>query len=1074
MIKKKKINILDYLTQFNSTLKNVTHKINSFINKNTFTDFNLLQNKFSNIKTDKTNSVHDIKTTLKLCIYNLKQHESVLIKLDNYDNLLSECLKFYIFVVKMYPSFLSSKIDVHSISHSDILIELIDCLNYDKIMFDLCAQLEKHNNSNNTEKYKHLCINCLEMNNLISLLNKTNKTHINKNFTIENLKITNKLVKDELKKMNIEAYESSMFKWKTIFTKISEYIYNKKPFSLFNIRKFDKPLEIMNEILYQLQICNNEYIKKLNTLTNDNFNLMNSHISTCHQISEVKKALSLFGSYDAKNEPINEFNLLQNINNTIYESYNEMVNYNTDLNIPNLKICNEHENSFYMKVNWFIICENIRKYLFFSNPQKFKSKHKYKSIKCSLKSVTVSNNIIEKINKIVLDINEVMIRTYQFIKLYILANYEENLTLPNVTNFDFISMCVRTCCINDTRGNNIGEENNKVLKKLNEFYDVHFKSIYKTKCNVVGYSNILNSCKDEIITAYTNNIKMNFLKFVKKYMFEIFYNLDKNEKEKNSEEVKINKAYLRKQIGILINDDCENNLENSKCEEKYKAYFTAIKNKIFPINSSKKGIVEDIEDNPNKYFSYMIFINKELEKMKAKTFNCFPLRTNVVPSSINMDTLSIITLFTQTSSENKNGKEKGISKILKDNISIFYNKIWESIFNLNGKQFKWNNSYKFNHTISTDGVNITILMVDKNLDGVDLHKEKTNDFFAYVDSLGKTEDGWNKEQMKTEMKKLLELHTLVAIDPGKNPDILHMCNYVNPENSEKVKFFKYTTKQRLHEMDTIKNRKILRKYKNDNKKIIESEKSLNKYSSKTCDLKKFIEYVKIKHETNSIIKPYYEKEFIRKMNLRSYINKLRSETKLVNNIKKIYKENGKEILLVYGDWCRSTQMKGVISTPMIGLKRRLLQDFKIMNFNEFRTSCLDSNTLKKNKEAEVVIKGKRKKLHSVLVSKILNSGSKSLLRFQNRNKNACYNFCTIIDHYVKKGIRHPKFSRETEIEIEPPDVCENICRDINLTTSSIFMKNSVDQTFRYLNVIHGTPINGTLDSKNINMDLEII
>ena len=39
-----------------------------------------------------------------------------------------------------------------------------------------------------------------------------------------------------------------------------------------------------------------------------------------------------------------------------------------------------------------------------------------------------------------------------------------------------------------------------------------------------------------------------------------------------------------------------------------------------------------------------------------------------------------------------------------------------------------------------------------------------------------------------------------------------------------------------------------------------NKNGLNKLSSKTYNLKKFIEYVKMKHVTNNIIKPYYEKE----------------------------------------------------------------------------------------------------------------------------------------------------------------------------------------------------------------------
>ncbi len=182
-------------------------------------------------------------------------------------------------------------------------------------------------------------------------------------------------------------------------------------------------------------------------------------------------------------------------------------------------------------------------------------------------------------------------------------------------------------------------------------------------------------------------------------------------------------------------------------------------------------------------------------------------------------------------------------------------------------------------------------------------------------------------------------------------------------------------------------------------------------------------YVKIKIEVNKKLKDFYEKDFIVKMKFRSYINKLRSEAKLVNNIKRLFMKGGKEVLLVYGDWSRQTQMRGCISTPCIGLKRMLAENFKIKNINEFRTSCLDRITFEKNKNAVVKCKnGKEKELHSVLVSKISETeNGKFLLRFQNRNRNAVLNMRTIFKNHLEKGERHKAFTRskeETPIEVE--------------------------------------------------------
>ncbi len=200
-------------------------------------------------------------------------------------------------------------------------------------------------------------------------------------------------------------------------------------------------------------------------------------------------------------------------------------------------------------------------------------------------------------------------------------------------------------------------------------------------------------------------------------------------------------------------------------------------------------------------------MNNELEKMERRMFCCFPLRTSLVPSNIDLDTLSLITLFINKNDDNED-KKQGISKILKDNISIFYEKIWSEIVDFKRKEFKWNNKYRFDHHVITDGISVTILFRHIDMNGLEIksNKKKNNDNFKYVDKLGETENGWDEGLMKNEMKKINELYNLVLVDPGKNPDLLYMCNYA--ENPKDINYFKYTTKQRLHEMGTIKHRKI--------------------------------------------------------------------------------------------------------------------------------------------------------------------------------------------------------------------------------------------------------------------------
>ncbi|WP_394758380.1 hypothetical protein, partial [Flavobacterium sp.] len=445
------------------------------------------------------------------------------------------------------------------------------------------------------------------------------------------------------------------------------------------------------------------------------------------------------------------------------------------------------------------------------------------------------------------------------------------------------------------------------------------------------------------------------------------------------------------------------------------------KNKIISndIDYNKKGLDGDLEKNSMVYFKNMIFMNVELEKMKRKIYCCFPLRTSLVPANIDIDTLSIITLFINPEKEEE--VKQGISKILKDNISVFYDKIWSEIVDLGKNQFKWNKKFRFDHHITTDGVDVTILFRNIDMYGLTInkrHAQMDKDSYKYIDKLGETENGWDNKLMKEEMKKMCIMYNLVLVDPGKNPDLLYMCNY--DDNVKNVNYFKYTTKQRLHELGTIKHRKTLQDYKKE-KGINKTEEKLGEISSKTCILDNFIIYAKNKNEVEDKLREHYNLPFIRKLRLRSYINKLRSESKLVNNIKSIFGKDKREVVLIYGDWSRLSQMRGVISTPCIGIKRRLNENFNIFNIDEFRTSCLDNITLKRNENAKIRDKktGKQKELHSVLVSNILqNIVGKPLQRFQNRNRNSSLNMRNIIENYKKEGNRKLEFSRNYKMEDE--------------------------------------------------------
>jgi len=164
---------------------------------------------------------------------------------------------------------------------------------------------------------------------------------------------------------------------------------------------------------------------------------------------------------------------------------------------------------------------------------------------------------------------------------------------------------------------------------------------------------------------------------------------------------------------------------------------------------------------------------------------------------------------------------------------------------------------------------------------------------------------------------------------------------------------------------------------------------------------------------------------------------------LINNIKKKF---GDDLVLVMGDWSIGKQMKHFISTPNLGLKRKLDEHFTIVSIDEYKTSKINCVTKKENenliiynkeiikrmedkrklKEEENIkkdnkIKEKEKKeitsvkLHSVLTYKMKNKR----LGCINRDKNAVRNMQKITKQWLLNGKRPKVFCRETKNENNP-------------------------------------------------------
>ncbi len=134
----------------------------------------------------------------------------------------------------------------------------------------------------------------------------------------------------------------------------------------------------------------------------------------------------------------------------------------------------------------------------------------------------------------------------------------------------------------------------------------------------------------------------------------------------------------------------------------------------------------------------------------------------------------------------------------------------------------------------------------------------------------------------------------------------------------------------------------------------------------------------------------------------------------------IEKRFGKNPILIHGNWHVTKQKRNFISTPNIGIKRKLKERFKVFNIDEYRTSCLYHKTEKKGDHLYFIdTKNKKRKLHSVLTFKMeptKNECNKFRIDCINRDYNGCLNMRKIFNHYMKTGERPLRYRRGYVLE----------------------------------------------------------
>lgn len=537
--------------------------------------------------------------------------------------------------------------------------------------------------------------------------------------------------------------------------------------------------------------------------------------------------------------------------------------------------------------------------------------YKLRVIKTSLKSLT-NQQIIDEIDRVVTRVNNITIDAYNFIKLYVIHCYENNVPMP-IINQNFILNVLKTVTFNSVNTGRKVSINKNLSEKLCMFYNTYFKQLDVKQEDCKNLSHILVYVATDMVTNIINNIKLHFTKHLTNFIRFLYKKI--NTCVKKYELTKVLHAIVNNKISITTILS-ETNYKKIKRPKLY-MFIDYIKSFYLP-KLKCKNLSDDIDKYPFKYLFYMIKMNREIEKwnsqlttenlnMKHKLYQVLPLRTNIIPKYIPIDTTIILDILA----------DKGISNYYKGKSQSDIENIWKfyfsGLFKEKNKKLLKSNEYMFNNLIYTDGYAVSLIQINKKKK---VYKSKFKKEFKYIDDLN--DDELNK----------LKDYKLVGLDPGKR-NIISMID-------DDGKKFKYTCLQRRVECLFKQKKKVFNNLKTQ--EIIDKETELSKVNSKSCFVKSFSEYVKLKNIVNDNLLTFYKNEIFRKYKWKTYVHVQKSQSTLVNNIKNIYETNRKKICLMYGNWSEEKQMKNYLSTPGIGMKRLLEKHFKIVTIDEYKTS----------------------------------------------------------------------------------------------------------------------------------------
>ena len=601
------------------------------------------------------------------------------------------------------------------------------------------------------------------------------------------------------------------------------------------------------------------------------------------------------------------------------------------------------------------------------DPFERSGRHPYQTLKIPLKTILRDKESLPVLTQLIFDMNDLVIHTYQFIRLYLLYLLEKGENFPEI-NDTFILYCMKSLGERDGRGKQA--TNTDLLSLLETFYTTQYQPLVNhEKILLKNKTYILPYLATHIHTAFSNNITERFTTHFLRFINQTTTSIADDRS-----------ILLQFKHRIFDLKDEEKNSPFQEWKDDHLHH-------ILPTNI-KKSVHYDIKVRPFHYLKGMLYMNSVLEENDRKLFQPIPMRTDIIPKYITLDTACLVSLFCPE--KDKDGKKTKKGELLK-NIKENQRDIWSSFIDLKNKIFI-NKHYQFNYQLQTDGVGCSLLFIRKDL----AENKKWGSKMPIVEE----NEYPQLETLDDQIIEELKPRKIIGCDPGKRSLV-----YMVDEEGNKLQ---YTSPQKRIESKTKRNAYVLGIEK-QRFGIIEKETVLSEQNGKTSKLEKFKVYLVEKTQLNNETKEFYQREVWRKMKFRTYSYGKKSIDVFLNKIKETF---GNNLLIGYGNWSRNTQMRHFMPTMNKGLRKLIHRKYDTMTVNECMTSkmCCDCKS-----ELENYKDKKGRKIHRLLVckSQVCVSSQNKKAVYKTRDLNSAINIMNLTRMWLEQKDRPVEFCHKS-------------------------------------------------------------